>query len=289
MSTILREPDDATGKSTPTITNLQQRWITALVFGPLVLLMVVLGGWWFFALALTLTIIGTLEFCHLGRNRRIEAASPIALSGVVVVLLGAAFDQTSWMIAAFIVVAVLALAWALIRRREPRLVLLDTVMTVAAPLYVGMAGALLIIVRAAPDGLIWLLLVLFLTWGTDTLAYFGGRAWGKTLLAPRISPKKTVEGALTGMIGGATTGAILLALTGKLTLALVPLLLCAPIVAVVGDLSESALKRLFDVKDSHLSHFNLFPGHGGVLDRTDALILVTWFCYGAYVLLGIVT
>lgn len=287
MSTLLQEPERAP-KSAPTMTNLQQRWLTALVFGPLVLLMVLLGGWWFFALALVLTVIGTLEFCHLGRNRGIEAATPLALLGVVTVLLGAAFDQTTWIIAAFISVALLALAWALLRRRPPRKVLLETLMTVGALLYVGMAGALLILVRAAPDGLVWLLLVLFLTWGTDTLAYFGGRAWGKTLLAPRISPKKTVEGALVGMMGGALSGAILLALTGNLAWMLVPVLLCAPVVAVIGDLSESALKRLFDVKDSHLSHFNLFPGHGGVLDRTDALILVTWFCYGAYVLLGIV-
>jgi phosphatidate cytidylyltransferase len=275
-------------KSTSDMNNLQKRWRTALIFGPLILLMVALGGWWFFAIAFTLTVIGTLEFCNLARNRALYPREIVALPANVGLLLLFMFGQTGWAWVIFAAAFLVAIVVSLLSRRTARQALRDALMTLASLIYVSLAGCLLLLVRAAPNGLIWLLLILFLTWGTDTFAYFGGRAWGKTLLAPRISPKKTVEGALVGIAGGFSVATLLLLATGHFTPALLPLLLAAPVVAVIGDLSESALKRAFDVKDSHLSHFNLFPGHGGVLDRTDALILVTWFCYAAYILLGIV-
>jgi phosphatidate cytidylyltransferase len=175
-------------------------------------------------------------------------------------------------------------------RRTLRTALLDMLMTIAAPVYVAIPAGMLAQIRLVePGGLHWLLLIVFLTWGTDSLAYFGGRTWGRTLLAPRISPKKTLEGAIVGVSGGFVVGLVLLLIAGAYQSELLPLLLLAPLVAVVGDLSESALKRTFNVKDSHLSHFDLFPGHGGVLDRTDALILVTWFCFVVYYLIGILS
>lgn len=285
MNSTLHPPESAT--SAPKLTNLQQRWLTALALGPLILLLIGLGGGWFVALALLLAVIGVLEFCHLGRNRGVHARSWVAAGGAVGLVLASALDQAGGWLPIFVAVLVLASLWSLVAGRGMRTGIIDALMTSAAVAYVGLPAALLVQVRAAPDGLIWLLLIILLTWGTDTLAYFGGRAWGKTLLAPRISPKKTVEGALTGIVGGVVVALVFLALAGKLSTTLLPLILIAPIVAVIGDLSESALKRAFAVKDSHLSHFNLFPGHGGVLDRTDALILVTWLCYAAYTLLGI--
>jgi len=121
------------------------------------------------------------------------------------------------------------------------------------------------------DGPGWLLLTLMIVWGTDTGAYFAGRAFGKRKLAPRISPNKTVA----GLVGGAALG-VLVAVVGAWILgssapqlplvALVALL--TVLFSVVGDLFESLLKRHVGAKDSG----NVIPGHGGIMDRADSVL-----------------
>jgi len=124
-----------------------------------------------------------------------------------------------------------------------------------------------------PLGARWVLLVLVATWFADSGAYFTGRAIGKTKLAPKISPGKTVEGAVGGLVA-AIGGSILvrtLLLPGQLPLvdaAVVGIL--GGILGPLGDLVESLLKRSFGAKDSG----KLLPGHGGMLDRVDALLFV---------------
>ncbi|MFS8543566.1 MAG: phosphatidate cytidylyltransferase, partial [Limnochordales bacterium] len=104
---------------------------------------------------------------------------------------------------------------------------------------------------------------------------------------PHISPKKTVEGAIVGVIGGIVPATLVLVAADKFTTsAMIPLAL-GPLLAILGDLVESGLKRLFQVKDSHLTGFDILPGHGGVLDRVDGLILVTVFAYAYLVSTGL--
>ena len=119
------------------------------------------------------------------------------------------------------------------------------------------------------DGPAWLLLVLMTVWATDTGAYFAGRRFGKRKLAPRISPNKTLEGLLGGVVAGvlvATLGAWLIG-AGDAALPLVALVaLLTVLFSIVGDLLESLLKRHVGAKDSG----NLIPGHGGIMDRIDS-------------------
>jgi phosphatidate cytidylyltransferase len=105
---------------------------------------------------------------------------------------------------------------------------------------------------------------------SDTAQYYSGRAFGRRPLAPAISPKKTVEGAIGGVICGAIFMAVALAFAFPATPIIVRILLGLVIVflGIAGDLFESRLKRLADLKDSSA----LIPGHGGVLDRIDALL-----------------
>ena len=121
------------------------------------------------------------------------------------------------------------------------------------------------------DGPGWLLLALMVVWGTDTGAYFAGRAFGKRKLAPRISPNKTVAGLVGGAVLGvlvAVVGAWILGTPGA-QLPMVALVgLLTVLFSVVGDLYESLLKRHVDVKDSG----NLIPGHGGLMDRMDSVL-----------------
>lgn len=119
----------------------------------------------------------------------------------------------------------------------------------------------------------WLLTVI---WSTDSAAYFAGRRWGRHKLAPKISPNKTWEGAVAGLIAGAVLGLIAALITTEarwFAAILVSLIVSA--IGQLGDLAESKVKRLAGVKDSG----KLLPGHGGILDRFDSLLLASMFMY----------
>jgi phosphatidate cytidylyltransferase len=144
-------------------------------------------------------------------------------------------------------------------------------------LYAGFFIAHAVLLRAGTDGWRWLLLTIFSSMGSDSGGYFTGRAWGRHKLAPAISPSKTVEGGL-----GAVAGAMLVAwLSHLLFFAALgsdeALFLGAAIslLAQLGDLCESALKRAFGAKDSGW----IIPGHGGILDRLDSLVFPIVFAY----------
>jgi phosphatidate cytidylyltransferase len=120
-------------------------------------------------------------------------------------------------------------------------------------------------------GLAWLLFVLVTTWMTDVFAYIVGRSWGRQKLIPRISPGKTREGAIAGLIGGTLTGAVAAYVFGVPVPLWITLFMGAVVAlgAMVGDLCESLIKRQIGVKDMGA----IIPGHGGLLDRIDALLV----------------
>ncbi|MBF0372671.1 MAG: phosphatidate cytidylyltransferase, partial [Alphaproteobacteria bacterium] len=137
-------------------------------------------------------------------------------------------------------------------------------------LYIGIPVTSLVWLRGLPEGgraaLIWLFLVI---WATDIGAYAAGRSIGGPLLAPRVSPKKTWAGLIGGMISAAVVGAVAARLLGHPSmLSLAAFSGMMAVVAQIGDLGESWVKRRFGVKDSS----NVIPGHGGVFDRVDGLI-----------------
>ena len=126
------------------------------------------------------------------------------------------------------------------------------------------------LIKALPEGTALLFYLLLVISFSDIFAYFGGKRFGKSLLAPNISPKKTWEGSFSGVVGGGLVGAVF----GELTMSMFWLygLMLAMLLAVVGqlgDLVESKIKRLCNVKDSG----TLLPGHGGILDRIDGHML----------------
>ena len=126
------------------------------------------------------------------------------------------------------------------------------------------------LIKGLPEGTALLFYLLLVISFSDIFAYFGGKRFGKSLLAPNISPKKTWEGSFFGVLGGGIVGAVF----GELTMSMFWLygLLLAMLLAVIGqlgDLVESKIKRLCDVKDSG----TLLPGHGGILDRIDGHML----------------
>lgn len=154
---------------------------------------------------------------------------------------------------------------------------------IAGPLWIGGLMGSVGHLHRLPHGGAWVLLSMWIAWSSDTGAYFAGRYFGKHKLAPRVSPSKTVEGSIGGLVAG-VTGAFAAHFWFMPDLPLLDaILLClvAGALGQAGDLVESLVKRGAKVKDSG----SILPGHGGLLDRVDALMFTASTClvYGLYV------
>lgn len=155
--------------------------------------------------------------------------------------------------------------WQLVRPEQNK-----TLLMLFGIVYICVPLALCIWLRlASADGFLWVFGLLMANWGTDTGAYAGGRLFGRHKLAPKLSPNKTVEGAVVGWITGAVVGIFIFAVAGKLDARTIILPIIVGISVILGDLFESALKRRYAVKDSG----GILPGHGGILDRIDGTLL----------------
>ena len=186
----------------------------------------------------------------------------------------------------------LPLIW-LLRRGPQEKAFTSWAWTIAGILYVGWLLSHLVAIRGLDDGRNWVFLALFTTFAADTAAFFAGRAFGRHLLAPRISPGKTWEGAIAGVFGAILVSLFftlpeLFAVSNPLhlqELACWQAILLGLLVSIfghLGDLVESLFKRNMGVKDSS----QLIPGHGGVLDRMDSVVFTCIVVY-YYVIWGI--
>jgi phosphatidate cytidylyltransferase len=146
-----------------------------------------------------------------------------------------------------------------------------------AVFYIALCSSFLVLLRFLPAGNSWLLVLTAITAGSDTGAYYSGRAFGKQKLCRSISPAKTINGAIGGILvavlAATLIGAFLLPEVGSVQLALATALLA--VVGIAGDLAESVLKRGTGIKDSG----TLLGGHGGLLDRVDSLLLTAPLLY----------
>ncbi|MEE8079412.1 MAG: phosphatidate cytidylyltransferase [Pseudomonadales bacterium] len=131
----------------------------------------------------------------------------------------------------------------------------------------------LVVIRSAPDGSLWILWLFLLVWGADVGAYFVGKRFGRTKLAPLVSPGKTWEGIWGGLVIASIACAAVLQFMGRFNFGWLLIMLVLIAISVFGDLFESVVKRVRGVKDSG----SLLPGHGGVLDRIDSVIAVLPF------------
>jgi phosphatidate cytidylyltransferase len=177
---------------------------------------------------------------------------------------------------AVLIIVVGAMAWILLQEDPLHDASVRVGWLLAAPVYVGGCMASLALVRDFEPTGAWVLLTMVLAWGSDTSAYFVGRKFGKTKLAPRISPKKTLEGSAGGL-AASVIGALIMSffLPGLGPIDAIALGILAGAAGQAGDLLVSVLKRSSGVKDSG----GILPGHGGILDRVDALMFTapaTW-------------
>jgi phosphatidate cytidylyltransferase len=248
--------------------------VTRVLSGAVLFVLAIAVVWFappvmFFAVAELLLVLGLVEYMALARASGL--AVPAIPAGVAAMLTCAAFTRglplpvDVVLMSALVALGALTLtAW-----NGGRDALGLASASLFPSLYLGLPLGALVAIRETRgrDALFLLMLTVV---ASDTAQYYSGRAFGRRPLAPAISPKKTVEGA----VGGFVFGAIVCAVIGALWLPVVPLALRAAIgvmivaLGVAGDLFESMLKRSAGVKDSSA----LIPGHGGILDRIDALL-----------------
>ena len=252
---------------------LALRLLSAALLAPPVLAAVYFGAPYLQVLAVVIFGLAAWEWSGLCTGGQRGPAGWLAVAGVALAVAG--FAVAPGPAAGLLVTAAVGvLALSLLKRGGHPLWL------AAGVLYVGFAGLAVLAIRQRPDdGLALIFWLLALVWVTDSCAYFVGRSLGGPKLAPSISPKKTWSGFFGGLIGGALVGFLAALLRpdwdpGLMAAASAGLALLAQ----AGDLFESRLKRRFGVKDSS----RLIPGHGGLLDRLDSILVVMLAVASAY-------
>jgi phosphatidate cytidylyltransferase len=290
-------PSPVEPKSRKPRSDLPGRLVTAGILVPLVISVVVAGGLWFLGVVLALVLLGQREFYRLIEDK---GAHPLVGFGLTAgaALCVVAYVGTDYQANLLMTATLLAVLVAQLGKAEIEEALASVSGTFFGVFYVGWLLSHIIPLRAFhamaaarygeervaavgidPDcGLFFIFFTLFCVIWCDTGAYFGGRAYGKRKLAPAISPGKTVEGAVAGVLVGTVGGFVcklifdffwpeLSAGVGWVAVAVFGVLLS--VAGAIGDLIESLLKRDADVKDTG----HLLPGTGGVLDRIDSSLL----------------
>ncbi|MGE3856703.1 MAG: phosphatidate cytidylyltransferase [Dehalococcoidia bacterium] len=247
---------------------LRQRLIVAAIGLPLLALLLLAPEPVFAVIVIALLAYGAYEVMHAAEP---NAPLTYGLSAAAATALFLAVARTNPQVPLGLLLLTTAATIALLLWPAARLAATVGGWWLGAVLYAGVAGAHLILARNFVDGQEWLLVLLAVTFATDTGAYAVGRLFGRHRLAPAISPNKTVEGAIGGLAAGALAAIGVPLLLDVSTRMPGPLLLAGvvPLAAMAGDLVESALKRRLGVKDMS----GLLPGHGGLMDRLDSLLL----------------
>ncbi|HET9441571.1 MAG TPA: CDP-archaeol synthase [Longimicrobiales bacterium] len=290
---------------------LTKRVAVAAVGIPLAILVLYIGGWVLGLLLALIAALGAAEFIRIARLREVFPVKVVAMGAAVAFVLIAVLRPTPvqsspwfWLlVTAVLLLAMSAVIWTRGVEGRP---LAASAATLLAPLLTGGTltyaiylrealaqspyrfahGELNALVGSNWAGFSLVAFPLAVTWIHDTFAYFGGRKFGRHKLIPRVSPGKTREGTIAGLIGAILTAVLYGQLVFEQWLG-IPFGILAGILggvllaagAVIGDLAESLLKREAGVKDSG----TLLPGHGGVLDRFDALYftlpIAYWFLH----------
>lgn len=247
---------------------LLQRVAVAAVGLPLLALLLVVPEPVFAGIIELILAVATYEFVRAALPDRDQIVA-VAAAAVVALLVATLRTTETIPIGAFVLPTAVALA--LVLRPGNSFGESRIGWWITGVLYVGVFGAHIVLLRDLLDGVDWLIVMLVATFSTDTGAYAVGRLVGRHAFAPTISPNKTWEGAIGGLVFGALGAAVAMLILEPTIRAGAQILVAAalPVAAIAGDLLESALKRRLGVKDMS----TLLPGHGGVLDRLDSLLL----------------
>lgn len=261
-----------------------KRVLVAAILLPIGLLVINRGGWLYTSVIALILCGAAYEYVQLFRHGGLRPAAFLIIPFTALIVLGQAwngFTSSPWIISLFVLSSMTYHLLAFERGREQAGT--DFGVTLGGGLYIGWVGAYLVALRNLPEGLWWVLLALPAVWLADSGAYLIGSRIGRHKMTPRLSPKKSWEGYLAGIVFS-IIGAALLSLawrnfTGPDTL-ITPLRagllgFIVGALTILGDLGESMIKRQVRVKDSG----KLLPGHGGVFDRIDSWLWAAVIAY----------
>lgn len=252
-----------------------QRWLTSLVLIPLLALLLFVGGIHLFALFTALVCFLALnEYYHIvWKDDRSSAVRLVSVSGYIAgpaIVLCAHFLSLPWLMLFFSLALLFPACFCMRNFRANAGIPSILAFHALGMIYISLALADFVLIRHAEFGVQWVCLILCVVFSGDIAAYYVGSHWGRRKLCPAVSPGKTVEGALGGLVANLVVGIIAggLLLPAVSPLRSVLFFLAIGAAGQAGDLFESMLKRSAGMKDSG----NLLPGHGGMLDRIDALL-----------------
>ena len=233
---------------------------------------------WFLIAVAVWGVLAVFEFYRMVAESKVPPLTYFGLIWTLLFILSPHFDYDILTPLLLTSAVILSLIWLLLRPQKEG-TLIGWAWTIAGILYIGWLLSYLVALRELDDGRNWVFLALFATFGSDTAAFFAGRALGRHKLSPHISPQKTWEGAIAGLLG-AIVISLLFTIPTPLSLPLsygqaILLGLLVSIFGQLGDLAESLLKRSMGVKDSG----RLVPGHGGFLDRMDSIVFASIVVY----------
>ena len=262
---------------------MKTRIISGLIMAPL-LVILYLGGIWLWAAALLIALMGVHEFCKGWNNIGVHPSRAICYVMTIVLFLTAipeedpavpVFYSNMMMITIWLFLAVAAgliYGWK-INERGPY----DAATTVTAMVYIPFFVYHMVLIDMT-DYKLFIWIVVIAAFGSDIFAYFTGYFLGKHKMAPNLSPKKTIEGAVGGLIGSSVLSWLFGFIFMKEMAAVCLVLgLVGGAAGMAGDLTASAFKRKMGIKD----YGNLIPGHGGIMDRFDSVIFVAPVVYYA--------
>ncbi len=262
---------------------LTQRVLTGIALSSVSLYVIWLGLYPFVALVVVFALIGLNEFYRFAERKGVRPGRKTGALFTVALIAAALWGGESALNQTLLFGTVASFTVLLLRPHERVSPLLDCATTLLGVLYVGWMFSFLVLLRKFPDGAALITLLIVASAFTDMGGYFVGRKFGRTKLYPRVSPKKTVEGSLGGLIWAVLACLIL---GWHLGLPLAHCAATAVLVAIAGqfgDLFESSLKRDVGVKDSG----QVLAGHGGVLDRFDSLAFAApmFYLYAVLIML----
>ena len=249
-----------------------KRWITGIVSIPILIYLIGFGPrWLFFGLLCAVSVVGLVEFYRVTAS---DIPRPVRWSGY---LLSLALFFSIYTGKIYFLLAIISL-WAFVpmtlflfapHSLEPKLTG-DIGKGLLGPVYVSLPLSMLMIIDRYPHGNFWIFFLLAVIFASDTGAFYFGKFFGKHKLYQAISPGKTWEGTVGGILSSIFVGLWFLQIfrIHRISLTIISLILGLSIVEQIGDLVESMLKRNHGVKDSG----SILPGHGGILDRIDGLI-----------------
>ncbi|WP_245692281.1 phosphatidate cytidylyltransferase [Sporomusa acidovorans] len=256
------------------------RILTAAIGIPIAIVVINYGFWLFAITVILLALVAWHEFFKMMQAKDIKIQYSVGLVGILLTLSCAWLGNAQELLMVLMLILLVGLSQAIIS--HDKFGVTETAFTIFGTIYISLPFSHLILLRftdqadyiftvfgGLPAGAAYLWLAFVGTWASDTLAYFAGSIFGRHKLCPAISPGKTYEGALGGLIGSIAGVALMGWQLLGLPLGHMAILgLLIGVFAPLGDLAESVLKRFTGVKDSG----NILPGHGGILDRFDAVM-----------------